>query len=772
MASATDVVRAVTDDQAVLRAAIYARVSTEEQTRGYGIDVQVESCTEYCERKGWTIYDVYRDEGVSGSLTRRPALDRLMADARAGKIDVVVVHRYNRIGRVGRAFWRYIWALEDLEVGFTAATQEIIDTTTPAGIAQLQMYATFAEMDYNTIRDQLQDGIQAKAAQGGWPGGQPPYGYRIVGAGKPGSHLAIDDHEAMVLRTAWNRIVQENMNVRQAAARLNAMELYTRSGVPWSHSNLRNKLISESTVSARVIFRNPKRSHAGRGVILKKDGTPKYGKTTIISLEPIFTPGEVAALKRALTGSRRPKAPDASYPLSKRLFGACGSHHSGVKKTARTGRWYKCSGKNPKYPGAPVCTCPQVDAASVEHAVWSEVVTLLGDPERLQALAADWIGMNEGGQAQHAERLANLDRKITDRETALTTTVTEYARAGLPAVAVQAATRALTEELDQLKAMRDEAAAWQAESQAAELRARDLQALADRARERLHDMTTREQTEILALLDVRVTITGPVPQPRLGRACSLRQWFIDNDRLVPDELTDEQWARVEPIVQAWEPPHHKLMPGRLVVDALLHKARTGDRWFELPPRFGKGSSIHCRFKKWLADGTWSAIMRELPDSGRPVWSANLLPPLQVEGKVDPRLLITQTQAELDTRETGVPGPVTSGLSAGVHELLRGEAQLVTEAAEVVELVGRIGADLAPARRGPVVPRDLLPPATARVLEALPGRGTAQPEQIAQEAGTERDEALGRLHELQSLGFVTRDGTGWRLAPRSSEHPKR
>ncbi|MFF0727215.1 DNA-processing protein DprA [Streptomyces sp. NPDC004134] len=136
-------------------------------------------------------------------------------------------------------------------------------------------------------------------------------------------------------------------------------------------------------------------------------------------------------------------------------------------------------------------------------------------------------------------------------------------------------------------------------------------------------------------------------------------------------------------------------------------------------------------------------------------------------------LVTARWAQRLGRPTmGVPGPVTSGLSSGVHELLRGEAQLVTEAAEVVELVGRIGADLAPVRRGPVVPRDLLPPATARVLEALPGRGTARLEQIAQEAGTERDEALGRLHELQSLGFVRRDGTGWRLAPRSSEHPKR
>lgn len=111
---------------------------------------------------------------------------------------------------------------------------------------------------------------------------------------------------------------------------------------------------------------------------------------------------------------------------------------------------------------------------------------------------------------------------------------------------------------------------------------------------------------------------------------------------------------------------------------------------------------------------------------------------------------------------GVPGPVTSGLSAGVHELLRGEGVLVTDAAEVVELVGDIG-DLAPSRLGPVLPRDLLDPAGARVLEALPARGAAEGREIAREAGTTADDALARLYELQSLGFVERHGDKWQLA---------
>nr|WP_225846576.1 DNA-processing protein DprA [Streptomyces sp. HPF1205] len=126
------------------------------------------------------------------------------------------------------------------------------------------------------------------------------------------------------------------------------------------------------------------------------------------------------------------------------------------------------------------------------------------------------------------------------------------------------------------------------------------------------------------------------------------------------------------------------------------------------------------------------------------------------------LITARRAAELGRVTMGVPGPCTSRMSEGVHEMLRGDAVLVTDAAEVVEMVGSIGADLAPARRGPVLPRDLLRPATARVLDALPGRGGAREEEIARAAGVGRADTLGRLLELQALGFVTRDADGWAL----------
>ncbi|WP_037677543.1 DNA-processing protein DprA [Streptomyces griseus] len=125
-------------------------------------------------------------------------------------------------------------------------------------------------------------------------------------------------------------------------------------------------------------------------------------------------------------------------------------------------------------------------------------------------------------------------------------------------------------------------------------------------------------------------------------------------------------------------------------------------------------------------------------------------------------LVTARAAQRLGRHTmGVPGPATSGLSAGVHELLRGEAVLVTDAAEVVEQVGDIG-ELAPDRRGPVLPRDLLEPGARRVLAALPARRAATAGEIARGAQTAEDDAIARLYELRALGYVERHGDGWKL----------
>ncbi|WMX44831.1 DNA-processing protein DprA [Streptomyces roseicoloratus] len=166
------------------------------------------------------------------------------------------------------------------------------------------------------------------------------------------------------------------------------------------------------------------------------------------------------------------------------------------------------------------------------------------------------------------------------------------------------------------------------------------------------------------------------------------------------------------------------------------------------------------------------VIGELPPGGHPTRSRFILRnrviaaltrgTVVVEAEYRSGSLVTaRAAARLGRHTMGVPGPVTSGLSAGVHELLRGEATLVTDAAEIIELIGDIG-QFAPPRHGPVLPRDLLDPDTARILEALPGHHAAPLDDIAARAGAHPDHTLAKLYELHSLGFVERHQDDWRL----------
>ncbi|KJY42815.1 hypothetical protein VR41_06215 [Streptomyces sp. NRRL B-1568] len=171
------------------------------------------------------------------------------------------------------------------------------------------------------------------------------------------------------------------------------------------------------------------------------------------------------------------------------------------------------------------------------------------------------------------------------------------------------------------------------------------------------------------------------------------------------------------------------------------------------------------------------VLAELPPGGHPTRSRFVLRnrviaaltrgTVVVEAEYRSGSLVTARRAlGLGRHTMGIPGPVTSGLSAGVHEILREGACLVTDADEVAELVGGMG-ELAPERRGPVVPRDLLEPMAARTLEAVPGRGGADAGLIARQAGMSGPRALAKLYELQALGFVERQGDLWQLADAAS-----
>jgi DNA processing protein len=117
----------------------------------------------------------------------------------------------------------------------------------------------------------------------------------------------------------------------------------------------------------------------------------------------------------------------------------------------------------------------------------------------------------------------------------------------------------------------------------------------------------------------------------------------------------------------------------------------------------------------------------------------------------------------------VPGPVTSSASTGCHALLRAGAEVVTRAADVVELVGRVG-ELAPDQPRPATPLDGLSDAERQVYEALPGRGVATVDEIAVAAALEPARILAPLAMLELAGLAERDDGRWRIVRNRSSTP--
>ncbi|MDT0341135.1 DNA-processing protein DprA [Streptomyces litchfieldiae] len=132
------------------------------------------------------------------------------------------------------------------------------------------------------------------------------------------------------------------------------------------------------------------------------------------------------------------------------------------------------------------------------------------------------------------------------------------------------------------------------------------------------------------------------------------------------------------------------------------------------------------------------------------------------------LVTARHASRLGRHLMAVPGPVTSGLSAGTHRLIREEATLVGDAADIIELAGDMG-DLAAPEAAPVVPRDLLAPQVGEVLDALPATAPATVEEVARGACTSLAAAGARLRELTSLGFVERVGDRWQLCRAGPRH---
>jgi DNA invertase Pin-like site-specific DNA recombinase len=144
-----------------LKTAIYMRVSTEEQS----ISLQSKAITSFLQYKGISDYQVYTDEGFSGKNSERPALKRLLDEAKQGKIDLIVVWKLDRLSRSLSDLISLLKSLNEHGVKFASVTEQI-DMSTPHGVMMMQMIGVFAEFERNMIISRTKAALAVKKASG------------------------------------------------------------------------------------------------------------------------------------------------------------------------------------------------------------------------------------------------------------------------------------------------------------------------------------------------------------------------------------------------------------------------------------------------------------------------------------------------------------------------------------------------------------------------------------------------------------------------------
>lgn len=192
-------------ERKVFRCAIYTRKSTEHNLdlEFNSLDAQREACEAYIKsqaHEGWRLVpDPYDDGGFSGASLDRPALQRLLADVRAGKITTVVVYKVDRLTRSLADFAKLVELFDQFEVSFVSITQSF-NTTSSMGRLTLNVLLSFAQFEREVIGERVRDKIAASKRKGIWVGGPVPLGYRSID-----KKLVVVPEEAEVVRTIFTR---------------------------------------------------------------------------------------------------------------------------------------------------------------------------------------------------------------------------------------------------------------------------------------------------------------------------------------------------------------------------------------------------------------------------------------------------------------------------------------------------------------------------------------------------------------------------------------
>ncbi|MEK0086133.1 recombinase family protein [Benzoatithermus flavus] len=242
------------------RCAAYARVSSDERLDQSfnSIDAQREAGVAYIasqRAEGWIVAgDDYLDPGYSGGNMDRPGLKRLMADIEAGRIDIVVVYKIDRLTRSLADFARLIEVFERRRVSFVSVTQQF-NTTTSMGRLMLNILLSFAQFEREVTGERIRDKIAASKAKGMWMGGVVPLGYRVEAR-----RLIVEPAEAETVRTIFARFAQCR-STTELVRWLTSKGITSRSGTPFSKQALW-KLLNNRIYLGEIVHRG--QAHPGQ----------------------------------------------------------------------------------------------------------------------------------------------------------------------------------------------------------------------------------------------------------------------------------------------------------------------------------------------------------------------------------------------------------------------------------------------------------------------------------------------------------------------------
>lgn len=373
-----------------MRVALYTRVSTEDQAReGYSLDVQRNFLLQFAKTYGWQVVcsmngsEVYQDDGYTGGNMERPALQKLLEDARAKQFDLVVVYKQDRLSRKLKDLLFLLEELDNLEIGYKSAT-EPFDTTSSAGKMAIQMLGSYAEFERNRLTERIFPGMIEGVKKGHWQGARyVPYGFTH---NKETKKLEVNPEEAAIVKEIYSMYLSGKSTYR-IAKHFYELGIVSRGGGRFQQKLIRdilkNKTYFGTLVWNKYNYSPKNRTHngTGKGYRAVKNETSKVIETP--NAHPaIVTQKEYDAVQKLLAMKRKNNTvrfKNTIYHLSGVLrCGICGCNYCG--KMVMTNRaqnlkkpWYYCMSQTKRMA---TCKNKAVTADDINRQVW-EVIDII-----------------------------------------------------------------------------------------------------------------------------------------------------------------------------------------------------------------------------------------------------------------------------------------------------------------------------------------------------------------------------------------------------------